>query len=128
MKIALFAAAGLLCATPALADPPLAVPVPAPAASPPAVVAPAGPAAPGAVMGTVIDIEITESISTKTCKPEGMFAIRLASPIAVGGKVIIPAGAVGMGQIVDAEPAGALGRPAKLVLAARYLEINGVHT
>jgi hypothetical protein len=55
-----------------------------------------------------------------------MFAIRLASPVAVGAQVILPAGATGKGQVVDAAAAGPLGRPAKLLLAARYLEVDGV--
>lgn len=54
-----------------------------------------------------------------------MFPIRLAAPIAVDGRVVVPAGVTGEGQVVDAATAGALGRPAKLVLAARYLTING---
>jgi hypothetical protein len=70
-------------------------------------------------------LEIVEPISSKTHKRGDFFALRLAAPITVGGAVIVPAGAMGKGQVIDAAPAGMLGRPAKLLLAARYLEIDG---
>lgn len=75
--------------------------------------------------GTLVDIEIAETVSSRTVKPGDRFAIRLARPIKLDGRVIVPEGVVGVGQVVDAGKAGSLGKPAKLVLAARYLEFNG---
>jgi hypothetical protein len=74
---------------------------------------------------TLVDIEIAEPISTRVQQQGQMFAIRLAEPIRLNGQILVPAGVVGQGQIIDAGRAGMLGKPAKLVLAARYLDWNG---
>jgi hypothetical protein len=74
---------------------------------------------------TLVDLEIAQPISTRTIKRGDMFAIRLAAPITLDGSVLVPAGATGQGQVVDAGKAGLGGKPAKLVLAARYLDWNG---
>jgi len=104
---------------------------PAPAVEPPVSLGVAAAPPPGVVVapaGQQLIVEIAEPISSKTQKRGDFFAIRLAAPIVIGDKVIAPAGALGKGQVVDAAPAGPLGRPAKLLLAARYLEIDGVQT
>ena len=72
-------------------------------------------------------IELSEPVGTSTFKRDDMFRIRLAGPVVLGDRVIIPAGTTGMGQVIDAAPSGMLGRPAKLLLAARYLDVNGTH-
>lgn len=74
--------------------------------------------------GVVVDIELAETVSSKTHKRGDTFAIRLISPVTVDGRTI-PAGATGVGQVVDAASSGPLGRPAKLLLAARYLDVEG---
>ncbi|HET6969718.1 MAG TPA: hypothetical protein VFH92_01225 [Phenylobacterium sp.] len=71
---------------------------------------------------------MVQPLSSKTLKQGDMFDLRLAAPIVTGGQVLAPSGAPGKGQVIDAAAAGPLGRPAKLVLAARYLEVNGVRT
>jgi hypothetical protein len=106
LALALGAAAGALAQTP---GPPASVLTPAHAAA----------------ANTVIGIEIAQPISTRTAKPGDMFAIRLSEPISAEGVVIVPAGIPGQGQVVDAGRSGMLGKPAKLVLAARYLDWNG---
>ena len=98
------------------------------AAKPAAAVEPAAaaPAQPHVAAGAVVDIEVTELISSKVHKIGDKFALKLAYPILLDGKVVVPAGTTGVGQVIDAAPAGALGRPAKLLLAARYtLDFNG---
>lgn len=75
---------------------------------------------------TPIRIELAEIVSSKTRKGGETFAIRLASPIVVDGRMLAPAGAVGMGQVVYAEAGGAGGSPGKLVLAARYIDVGSV--
>jgi hypothetical protein len=91
----------------------------------PAAVAPADPGRPHVASGTPVDIEIAETISSKVIKRGDKFALRLAYPIMLDGKVVVPAGVTGVGQVVDVAPSGALGRPAKLLLAARYLDFSG---
>jgi hypothetical protein len=97
----------------------------APAAA--AVGARADPAALGIAAGTPIDIELAEAVSSKTHKRGDRFAIRLIAPVMLAGRPVLPAGLAGVGEVVDAAPAGPLGRPAKLLLAARYLDLRGAH-
>ena len=70
---------------------------------------------------TPVQIEIGAEISSRTGKIDDWFPIRLAAPIEVDGKVLIPAGATGQGQIVHAAKARALGKPGELILAARFI-------
>jgi len=83
------------------------------------------PAADFVAEGTLVLIELAEPVSSRTIKRGDMFKIRLAAPVKLGDRTVIPAGVSGMGQVVDAAPSGTLGRPAKLLLAARYLDVDG---
>jgi hypothetical protein len=80
---------------------------------------------PHAPAGTLVLIAITQSLSTQTIKRGDKFPISLAAPVMLGDVVVIPAGVTGVGQVIDSQPAGALGKPGKLLLAARYLDFNG---
>jgi len=121
-------AAALLLTLPCTPKPASAQPQPT---APPGVAAPpistvAGDAAqPHVAAGTPVAIELAELVSSKTHKRGDNFALRLALPILLDGKVVVPAGTTGVGQVVDAAASGPLGRPAKLLLAARYLDFNG---
>lgn len=85
----------------------------------------AAPSPPRVHAGTPLIIEITETISSKTIKRGDKFTLKLAAPIVLDDRVIVPAGVTGVGQVIDAAPSGALGKPAKLLLAARYIDFNG---
>jgi hypothetical protein len=80
-----------------------------------------------AVAGTVIQLEITQLVSSKTNKRGDKFTLRLAEPITVAGQVLVPAGTTGVGEVIDSGPPGMAGTPGKLVLAARYLDYQGQH-
>ena len=79
--------------------------------------------------GSLVTIELVEAVSSATAKRGDTFAIRLAKPIVVGEAVVVPAGTLGRGEVIDAasgapklmKPA----KPSKLILAARYLEFDG---
>jgi hypothetical protein len=73
----------------------------------------------------VVEIEITQLVSSKTAKIGDKFTLRLAAPIVVSGQVVVPAGVPGVGQVIDANTPGFMGAPGKLVLAARYLDFDG---
>ncbi|WP_343519053.1 hypothetical protein [Sphingomonas sp.] len=87
-------------------------------------------AAAGAVRiaaSTIVDIEITEALSSKTAVPGQRFAIRLVQPIAAGGGgTLLPAGARGEGEIIHARKAGFAGKAGELILAARFLRCGTV--
>jgi hypothetical protein len=74
---------------------------------------------------TFVDIEIVDPLDSKTNKPNDSFKIKLAEPIEIGGKILVPAGTPGMGEVVHASKARAAGKPGELILAARYLDYNG---
>ena len=93
-------------------------------ATPPAAPAPA-PAAAVVPNGTPIVVEITQAISSQTAKRDDMFDLKLAEPVKLGDAVVIPEGTPGKGQVIDAMRPGMGGKPGKLVLAARYLVVDG---
>jgi hypothetical protein len=76
--------------------------------------------------GTLVDLELAETVASKVNERCDTFAIRLVSPIMLDGGVLVPAGTTGLGQVVDAAPSKVMGTPAKLLVAARYIEFNGV--
>ncbi|MCW3836438.1 hypothetical protein ACFQ1E_10570 [Sphingomonas canadensis] len=69
-------------------------------------------------------MEILAPLGSKVSKSGDTFPIRLAEPILVGGREIIPAGVTGMGEVVHAKKNGGGGGAGELVLAARYLDIG----
>lgn len=74
---------------------------------------------------TPVEIEILEPLGSKTSASLDAFRIRLAAPIVVDGVELVPAGAEGMGEVVHAKKAGGMGAAGELVLAARYLTVDG---
>ena len=74
---------------------------------------------------TPIELEIAETLSSKTSKIDAMFAIRVLSPVLVDGKIVIPAGTSGQGQVVHAAKATGLGKAGELILAARFIDCAG---
>jgi len=108
--------AGAQSPTPSAESAPAAAPAPPEQPSKPVVLASAG---------SRVLVELTEPVSSQTNKRGDTFGLRLAAPILKDGQIVVPAGATGGGQVVDAQPSGMMGRPSKLVLAARYLEIDG---
>ncbi|MFW2351220.1 hypothetical protein [Qipengyuania sp.] len=74
---------------------------------------------------TPVVIEILEPLGSKTSASLDGYRIRLAEPIVVDGTEVVPAGAEGMGEVVHAKKAGGMGAAGELVLAARYLTVDG---
>lgn len=76
---------------------------------------------------TPVALQIDTPVGSKLSKSGDMFPIRLAQPIMVGDKIAVPAGARGQGEVVHAKKGGGGGVGGELVLAARYLEVDGRH-
>lgn len=74
---------------------------------------------------TPIEIEILETINSKANRTGQNFSFRLAAPLTVDGRVVLPAGTLGVGEIVHAERARFGGRAGELILAARHLDFQG---
>lgn len=102
----------------------------APAAAMPAAAAPAPVAAPPAAQGgeahipvkTVIEIEITQAISSRTSSFGDHFALKLAAPVMIDGKTILPAGLVGQGEVTHVGKTGSGGQSGELIVNARFLQ------
>lgn len=98
---------------------------PVPAASP--TPAPAEATTPGiAVMlpaNTVVELEMVDSISSKTSKSGDFFRLKTALPVQRDGIEIIPAGTPVVGQVVHAQAASGGGKAGELIVAARYIEL-----
>ena len=75
---------------------------------------------------TLLEIEIVDRVSSKLNRPGDRFAIRLAEPVLVDGNLLIPAGTRGEGEVVHAAKGGAGGKGGELILAARFLDLDGV--
>ena len=98
---------------------------PAPAATP----APA-PVAAGMVrlpVMTPVEFEFRETIKSNSFQIDEMFGIRLTAPIVVNGVEVVPAGTEGKGQVVHAAKAGWGGKAGELIVAARFIDFQGVH-
>jgi hypothetical protein len=76
-------------------------------------------------MGTLVDIEILDAVSSKTAKIGDTFRIRLSDPITIDGQVVVPAGVSGGGEVIHAAKARMAGKPGELIIVARYLDYQG---
>lgn len=76
--------------------------------------------------GTLVELEITQPLSSATAKRGDKFALKLRAPFSCGDEVIVPADTPGVGEIVHAERSRTGGKPGELLLAARHLEHDGV--
>lgn len=108
---------------PGAAAPPAAVSE-APAATAAAAESPATPACCVIPAGSSIRVELGEEISTKTIVRGAQFKIRLGAPIIVNGVELAPKGASGIGEVVHVAKGGAGGKPAELIVAARYVNVG----
>ena len=71
--------------------------------------------------GTVVQVELIEQVSSAAQKRGATFALRLAAPLIVDGRIVLRAGSLGVGEVIDSKPPGLGGKPAEMVLAADYL-------
>ena len=71
--------------------------------------------------GSVVEVELAAPVSTQVQKAGDSFALRLAEPLILNGRIVLRAGTPGVGVVIECAKPGLGGKPAKLVLAARYL-------
>ena len=142
MSLQLFVAAALAAAPPAAPAPDPAAPADAPAPASqaePAVAAaelppqdpqaePPAATAPDCCLlakMAAVEIEIVDAVSSRRNRSGDRFALRLAEPLVVDGRVVAPAGTPGEGEVVHAAKPGIGGKAGELILAARYLDLDG---
>lgn len=74
---------------------------------------------------TEVEIEMLDTMNSQANKIGQQFKFRLAKPIVVDGATLVPAGAVGSGDVVHAAKSRFGGKAGEMILAARYLEHGG---
>ena len=75
---------------------------------------------------TEIQFEFLSTINSQANHIGEQFAIKLAEPITIDGKELVPVGTVGSGEIIHASKSSFGGKAGELILAARYLDYKGV--
>ncbi|RVU06360.1 hypothetical protein EOE18_05940 [Novosphingobium umbonatum] len=72
-----------------------------------------------------VEVEFLATLSSEGSHVGDMFPIRLAKAASLDNGETLPAGLMGLGEVVEAKPAGGGGAPGVLVLALRYLDHHG---
>jgi hypothetical protein len=75
---------------------------------------------------TPVKLTIMESLNSKTSKIGQFFSIRLVEPVMFDNRIVVPAGTLGKGEVIHAAKARAAGKAGELIIAARYLEYQGI--
>jgi hypothetical protein len=76
--------------------------------------------------GTLIDVIIDQSLSSETNRPGDRFDASVASPVIVGDRVAIPAGAKASGTFTEAESAGRVRGSAALEMKLDSVTVCGL--
>jgi hypothetical protein len=71
---------------------------------------------------TIVNVEITDQISSKTNVIGDTFGLKLAAPLLIDGRTVLPAGLTGRGEVTHAAKSGGGGKAGELIVNARYLQ------
>lgn len=74
---------------------------------------------------TPVVVRFEAALSSQTSVSGERFPMTLAEPIMLDGQVVVPAGAAGEGEVIHADKSSWGGASGELVLAARWLDVNG---
>jgi hypothetical protein len=97
-----------------------------PPVAPPVTASTPAPSAPALPAGTVIELALTQQVGSKISKRGDRFGIRLTEDLKLDDATLLPAGTEGEGEVVHAAPGKMGGGPGELLLAARFLDRDGV--
>ena len=73
-----------------------------------------------------MDVELVDEVGSKANARGDKFTVRLARPIKVNGEIMVPAGAIGAGEVIHAAHGGGMGKAGELILAVRYIKAGDV--
>ncbi len=76
--------------------------------------------------GTTLTVRLGEALGSKISSSGQSFTATLASPVAVGGQTVIPAGAEARGTVTDAKALGKFKGAAVLQIKLNSIMVNGV--
>jgi hypothetical protein len=74
--------------------------------------------------GTPLTLRLAEPLGSSISQADQNFSATLDRDIDIGGQAVIPAGALVMGKVVSAKPAGALAGEARLQLQVTAVNVN----
>jgi hypothetical protein len=72
----------------------------------------------------LIPLRFEETLVSGVNAPGSLFRMQVTDDIMVGDQVVIPAGTVAFGEVIDSKKAGMLGKAGVLVLSARYVHLD----
>lgn len=75
--------------------------------------------------GTTMTVRLGEAVGSKISTSGQSFTATLATPVEVGGKTVIPAGAAARGVVTDAKPLGRFKGGAVLQIRLNSVTVNG---
>jgi hypothetical protein len=75
--------------------------------------------------GTDVSVAFQQDVSSKYAEPGDEIPIKLLEDIAVGGVVLVKAGATGKALVKSVEPAGKPGTPGKIAIELTQLDPEG---
>jgi hypothetical protein len=73
-------------------------------------------------MGTPVRLTTRTELNTKQNRPGDRFYLEVARPISYRGQVVIPAGAVAVGEIMRAEHNGMFGKRGEIAVRMNYVQ------
>lgn len=74
---------------------------------------------------TPVVVRFEADLSSQTSITGERFPITLAEPVMLDGQIVVPAGTPGEGEVIHADKSSWGGASGELVLAARWLDVNG---
>ena len=86
---------------------------------------PAPEMAPVVPAGTTLTVRLGQTVGSKVSQAGESFTASLSSPVEVGGRTVIPAGAQASGTVVDAKPLGRFKGGAVLQVKLTSITVNG---
>jgi BON domain len=75
--------------------------------------------------GTVLTVRVGQALGSKASQTGDSFTATVADPVAVKGKVVIPAGSTASGKVIEAQAKGKIKGEARLKLALTSITIKG---
>ena len=80
------------------------------------------------IAGTPVTVVTNDEISTTSCKVGQRFGVTVVHDVTSLGAVVIPAGAIGSGEVTFCTNKGGFGKPGIVGIALRELDLNGKKT
>lgn len=76
---------------------------------------------------TAVEIETVDPVDSKSAKIGDTFAIRLIEPVRIDGKLILPVGTSGVGEVTHVAKAGWGGKAGELIVTTRFVQCGNLH-